>query len=68
MDQISRSHPLYDKIMSYYNSMAASVQKHSKLPSFLSKTPGSAQEIELEWDGSKSVSYTHLTLPTNREV
>ena len=53
LDQISPNHPLYDKIMSYYNSMAASVQKHSKLPSFLSKTPGSAQEIELEWDGSK---------------
>ena len=53
LDQISRSHPLYDKIMSYYNSIAASVQKHSKLPSFLSKTPGSAQNIELEWDGSK---------------
>lgn len=49
LDQISPNHPLYDKIMSYYNSMAASVQKHSKLPSFLSKTPGSAQEIELEW-------------------
>lgn len=64
MDQISRSHPLYDKIMSYYNSMAASVQKHSKLPSFLSKTPGSAQEIELEWDGSK---YT-VTLTDSNNV
>ena len=64
LDQISRSHPLYDKIMSYYNSMAASVQKHSKLPSFLSKTPGSAQEIELEWDGSK---YT-VTLTDSNNV
>ena len=50
--------------MSYYNSMAASVQKHSKLPSFLSKTPGSAQEIELEWDGSK---YT-VTLTDSNNV
>ena len=64
LDQISRSHPLYDKIMSYYNSMAASVQKHSKLPSFLTKTPGSAQEIELEWDGSK---YT-VTLTDSNNV
>ena len=58
------NHPLYDKIMSYYNSMAASVQKHSKLPSFLTKTPGSAQEIELEWDGSK---YT-VTLTDSNNV
>ena len=64
LDQISRNHPLYDKIMSYYNSMAASVQKHSKLPSFLSKTPGSAQEIELKWDGSK---YT-VTLTDSNNV
>ena len=53
LDQISINHPLYDKIMSYYNSIAASVQKHTKLPSFLAKTPGSAQNIELKWDGSK---------------
>ena len=64
LDQISPNHPLYDKIMSYYNSMAASVQKHSKLPSFLAKTPGSAQEIELEWDGSK---YT-VTLTDSNNV
>ena len=40
------------------------MQKHSKLPSFLSKTPGSAQEIELEWDGSK---YT-VTLTDSNNV
>ncbi len=62
LDQISTNHPLYNKIMSYYNSMAASVQKHSKLPSFLSKTPGGAKEIELEWDGSK---YTVTLTDTN---
>ena len=64
LEQFSPNHPLYDKIMSYYNSMAASVQKHSKLPSFLTKTPGSAQEIELEWDGSK---YT-VTLTDSNNV
>lgn len=53
LDQISPNHPLRDKIMSYYNSMAASVQNHSKLPSFFAKSTGKAQNIELEWDGEK---------------
>lgn len=53
LDQISPDHPLYDKIMSYYDSMAASVQNHSKLPSFFAKSTGKAQNIELEWDGEK---------------
>lgn len=53
LDQISPDHSLYDKIMSYYDSMAASVQNHSKLPSFFAKSTGKAQNIELEWDGEK---------------
>lgn len=53
LDQISPDHPLRDKIMSYYDSMAASVQNHSKLPSFFAKSTGKAQNIELEWDGEK---------------
>lgn len=53
LDQISPDHPLYDKIMRYYDSMAASVQNHSKLPSFFAKSTGKAQNIELEWDGKK---------------
>lgn len=53
LDRISPNHPLRDKIMSYYNSMAASVQNHSKLPSFFAKSTGKAQNIELEWDGEK---------------
>lgn len=53
LDQISPEHPLYDKIMRYYDSMAASVQNHSKLPSFFAKSTGKAQNIELEWDGEK---------------
>ena len=52
-EQISTSHPLYTQIMSYYNSIAASVQKHSKVPSFFSKSAGKAQNIELAWDGEK---------------
>lgn len=33
--------------------MENSIQKHSKLPSFLAKTSGRAQEIELEWNGEQ---------------
>ena len=47
LDQISTDHPLRDKIMSYYNSIAANVQAHSKLPSFFARSTGKAQEIEL---------------------
>lgn len=53
LDQISPDHPLYDKIMRYYDSMAASVQNHSKLPSFFAKSTAKAQNIELEWDDEK---------------
>lgn len=53
LDQISTGHPLYSKIMGYYSSMEASVKNHVALPSFMSKTSGSAQTFELEWDGSQ---------------
>lgn len=53
LDQISTGHPLYSQIMNYYNSMAANVQNHTKLPSFMSKTADSAQAFEFEWDGSQ---------------
>lgn len=61
-DQISTSHPLYSQIMSYYNSIAASVQTHSKVPSFFAKSAGKAKNIELEWDGEK---YTATLTDTN---
>ena len=61
-DQISTSHPLYSRIMSYYNSIAASVQTHSKVPSFFAKSTGKAKNIELEWDGEK---YTATLTDTN---
>lgn len=64
LDQISPNHPLRDEIMRYYNSIAASVQSHSKLPSFFAKSTGKAQSIELEWDGEK---YT-ATLTDNNNV
>ena len=62
VEQISTNHPLYSQIMSYYNSIAASVQKHSKVPSFFSKSAGKAQNIELAWDGEK---YTATLTDTN---
>lgn len=61
-DQISTGHPLYRQIMSYYNSIAASVQTHSKVPSFFAKSTGKAKNIELEWDGEK---YTATLTDTN---
>ena len=51
VEQISTNHPLYSQIMSYYNSIAASVQRHSKVPSFLANSAGKARTIELEWNG-----------------
>lgn len=53
LDQISTGHPLYNQIMSYYNTMATNVQNHTKLPSFMSKSADSAQTFEFEWDGSQ---------------
>lgn len=62
VEQISTNHPLYSQIMSYYNSIAASVQTHSKVPSFFAKSAGKAKNIELEWDGEK---YTATLTDTN---
>ena len=56
LDVVSSSHPLRSKIMSYYNSMVASVQNHTKVPSFCTKSTGSAKTTELEWNGSKYVA------------
>ena len=62
VEQISTNHPLYSRIMGYYNSIAASVQRHSKVPSFLAKSAGKAQNIELAWDGE---AYTATLADTN---
>ena len=53
---ISSGHPLKSRIDSYYNSIVSSVQSHVEYPSFMSKSTGKAQTIELEWDGSKYVA------------
>ena len=62
VEQISTNHPLYSQIMGYYNSIAASVQRHSKVPSFLAKSVGKARTIELEWNGE---AYTATLTDTN---
>lgn len=52
-DVVNAAHPLRSKIFSYYNSMVASIQKHTVVPSFCNRSAGSAKTLELEWDGSK---------------
>lgn len=56
LDLVSGAHPLRGKILSYYNAMVASVQNHTKVPSFCTKSSGSAKVNELEWDGSKYIA------------
>ena len=53
---INAKHPLRSKIMNYYNSMVSSVQNHTVVPSFCTKSSGSAKVNELEWNGSKYVA------------
>ena len=60
---ISTAHPLYDLFCDYYDSIEASVRRHSAIPSFMSKNPNRAQSVELEWDGS---SYTATLTDHNR--
>ena len=51
-ESVSTAHPLYSLFCSYYDSIEASVQRHSSIPSFMSKNPNRAKTVELEWDGS----------------
>ena len=55
-DVINAKHPLRSKIMSYYNSMVSSVQNHTVVPSFCTKSSGSTKVNKLEWNGSKYVA------------
>ena len=56
LECVSSAHPLRSKILSYYNSMVTSVQNHTKVPSFCTRSSGSAKVNELEWNGSKYVA------------
>lgn len=52
LDSITKNHPLYAQTISHYNRIVKSVQDHSKVPSFCTKTSGKAKNIELEWNGT----------------
>lgn len=56
LEVVQKAHPLYDKIMNYYNSMVRSVQNHTKVPSFCTRSLNSAKVNELKWDGKKYVA------------
>lgn len=53
VEQISTNHPLYSRFSAYYDSMEASVKKHTIVPSFMVRSTGKAQTVELNWDGSR---------------
>lgn len=52
---VSPNHPLYSRIMDYYDSIEYSVQSHAVCPSFMSRSSG-AKTIELAWDGSQYIA------------
>lgn len=61
-DRVSKNHPLYSQYISYYNSIASNVQKHSKVPSFFARSTSKAQDIELDWNGT---NYSTTLTDTN---
>ena len=62
-ESVSTEHPLYSRFCSYYDSIVASVQRHSTVPSFMSKNAYRAQSVELAWDGT---NYTATLTDSNR--
>lgn len=56
------SHPLYGRFSAYYDSIEASVKKHTIVPSFMDRSEEDAQTVELSWDGSR---YTATLTDTN---
>ena len=48
---IRDTHPLREKIFSYYDSIVSNVQKHTKVPSFCAKNLREARTVTLEWNG-----------------
>lgn len=53
---VSPNHPLYSRIMDYYDSIEYSGQSHAVCPSFMSRSSGGAKTIELAWDGSQYIA------------
>ena len=56
------SHPLYSRFSAYYDSIEASVKKHTVVPSFMDRSEEAAQTVELSWDGGR---YTATLTDTN---
>lgn len=56
------SHPLYSRFSAYYDSIEASVKKHTVVPSFMDRSEEDAQTVELSCDGSR---YTATLTDTN---
>lgn len=56
------SHPLYSRFSAYYDSIEASVKKHTVVPSFMDRSEEAAQTVELSWDGGR---YTATMTDTN---
>ena len=49
---VRSDNPIRDRIVSHYNRIVSSVQSHTVIPSFMARSSGKADTIELEWDGS----------------
>lgn len=56
------SHPLYSRFSAYYDSIEASVKKHTVVPNFMDRSEEAAQTVELSWDGGR---YTATLTDTN---
>ncbi len=59
LECVSTAHPLRSKILSYYNSMVTSVQNHTKVPSFCTRSSGSAKVNELGMERKQVCCYSH---------
>ena len=53
LSAIRSDNPIRTQILNWYNSIVASVQSHTIIPSFMARSSGKADTFELEWDGSK---------------
>ena len=51
-DMLNPNHPFYAEIQAYYDSIETSVKTHSVVPSFMTRSTGTAPTYELNWDGS----------------
>ncbi len=59
LEYVRDDHPLRSQIMSHYNSIVASVQNHTKVPSFCTRSLGNADSYEMEYNGTNySVTLT----------